>query len=77
MLALRKEMEAQGMFAFIHGSRFMSNDGEHVPARELSDALAAARSEPLTVGDEETRELWRAWLAFLGTALEHGGIRVY
>ena len=39
MLALRKEMEAQGMLALIHGSKFMFNDGEHVPARELSDAL--------------------------------------
>lgn len=65
------------MLAFIHGSKFMSNDGEHAPARELSDALGVARSEPVTASDDEARELWRSWLAFLGAALEHGGIRVY
>jgi hypothetical protein len=70
-------MEAQGMLAFIQSSIFMSNDGEHVPARVLSDALGVARSEPVTAGEDEARELWRSWLAFLGAALEHGGIRVY
>jgi hypothetical protein len=55
----------------------MLNDGEQVPAQKLSDALRVARGEPVTASDDEARQLWQSWLAFLGAALEHGVLPVY
>jgi hypothetical protein len=77
MAALRTEMQIQGMFDHVVSTRFVLNGGEHVPVQEIASALEVAMDEPITAEDEELRELWTSWLAFLRVALGHGGIRVY
>jgi hypothetical protein len=72
LLALREEMEAQGMTA-IPAAKLAPRDRELITADEVEDALAAADDEPRVLDDAK---LWRDWLVFLDGARTRGGIVV-
>jgi hypothetical protein len=72
LLALRAEMEAQGMTA-IPLARLAPRGRETISAAELEGGLAAASEEPRTEVDPK---LWRDWLAFLDGARTRGGVVV-
>lgn len=63
----------------MHHQLFVRGKGdvERVTAKEISGALAVVGGDPVTANDDEMRELWSAWLAFLKLAPGHDGIRVY
>jgi hypothetical protein len=77
MAALREEMGAQGMLAFIPGEALLWNQGDSVGSEEIAAALAVARPEPIIMHLEGDREFWRQWLDFLQEAVRHGGIVVW
>jgi hypothetical protein len=72
LLALREEMEAQGMTG-IPPAKLAPRERELITVDEIENALAVASDEPCTL---EEGKLWRDWLAFLDGALTRGGIIV-
>src|SRR5205807_2030714 len=72
LLAIRDEMEAQGMTA-IPAEKLAPPERATITAAEVEDALAHASNEPRTIADAK---LWRDWLAFLDGARTRGGILV-
>ena len=72
MLALRAEMEAQGMTA-IPLEKLAPRERETISAAEVEEALAVASPEPQTLEDSK---LWLDWLRFLEGAATRGGVIV-
>jgi hypothetical protein len=75
MSDLREEMRAQGILTSELEWKLSYCNGDHVSVPEHQTALATAQSESVTMPDEEGRDMWRRWLAFLGQAVDHGGDR--
>jgi hypothetical protein len=75
MLALREEMDAQGMTGegALPTAKLAPREREVITAAELENALRRASDEPQILTD---RKLWRDWLAFLDGGRSRGGIVV-
>lgn len=71
LFELAREMEDQGMSGWLDVERLQP--GTRVPAGQIDLALAKAAAEPRAIDDGK---LWRDWLAFLGGAVENGGLVV-
>jgi hypothetical protein len=68
---LAREMSAQGITGWFDVD--VLQPGTRVSPGQIDLALAKAAAEPRAIEDAK---LWRDWLAFLGGAVENGGLVV-